>query len=113
MLQRLAFVALALALSPHGAAAQSSPETKPADIVLIKAARVLDRRHRPLPRKRRRPHRRRLHQGSRPRKGFDDFLQEIQQSVQPAKSLDVKIAGGYDAGSAAHQGKNAEDKSNS
>src|SRR5579872_1702730 len=42
MLQRLAFVALALALSPHGAAAQSSPETKPPDVVLVKAARVLD-----------------------------------------------------------------------
>jgi|SRR5579872_855386 len=43
------------------------------------------------------------------RKGFDDFLQEIQQSVQLAKSLGVKIASGYDAGSAAHQGKNAEE----
>jgi imidazolonepropionase-like amidohydrolase len=43
------------------------------------------------------------------RKGFDDFLQEIQQAVQLAKSLGVKIASGYDAGSAAHQGKNAEE----
>jgi imidazolonepropionase-like amidohydrolase len=42
MLQRLAFVALALALSPHCATAQSNPETKPADIVLVKAARLLD-----------------------------------------------------------------------
>jgi imidazolonepropionase-like amidohydrolase len=43
------------------------------------------------------------------RKGFDDFLEEIQQTVQLAKSLGVKIASGYDAGSAAHQGKNAEE----
>lgn len=43
------------------------------------------------------------------RKGFDDFRQEIQQAVQLAKSLGVKIASGYDAGSAAHQGHNAEE----
>ncbi len=43
------------------------------------------------------------------RKDFDDFRQEILQSVQLAKSLGVKIASGYDAGSAAHQGKNAEE----
>jgi hypothetical protein len=42
MLQRLALVALALAVFPHRAAAQSNPETKPTGIVLIKAARVLD-----------------------------------------------------------------------
>jgi imidazolonepropionase-like amidohydrolase len=43
------------------------------------------------------------------RKGFEDFLPEIQQAVQLAKSLGVKIASGYDAGSAAHQGHNAEE----
>lgn len=43
------------------------------------------------------------------RKGFDDFLQGIQQAVQLAKSLGVKIANGYDAGSARRQGQNAEE----
>jgi imidazolonepropionase-like amidohydrolase len=43
------------------------------------------------------------------RKGFEGFLEEIQQAVQLAKSLGVKIASGYDAGSAAHQGHNAEE----
>jgi imidazolonepropionase-like amidohydrolase len=43
------------------------------------------------------------------RKSFDDFLQEIQQSVQVAKSLGVRIASGYDAGRADRQGKNADE----
>ncbi|HYL64801.1 MAG TPA: amidohydrolase family protein [Candidatus Methylomirabilis sp.] len=43
------------------------------------------------------------------RKDFDGFMQEIQQAVQLAKSLGVKIASGYDAGSARLQGHNAEE----
>lgn len=43
------------------------------------------------------------------RKFFESFLQKIQDSVQLAKSLGVKIASGYDAGSAEGQGKNAEE----
>jgi len=43
------------------------------------------------------------------RKSWDGFLQKIQDSVQLAKSLGVKIANGYDAGSAERQGKNAEE----
>lgn len=43
------------------------------------------------------------------RKSWDGFLQKIQESVQLAKSLGVKIASGYDAGSAERQGKNAEE----
>ena len=43
------------------------------------------------------------------RKSWDGFLQKIQESVQLAKSLGVKIASGYDAGGAERQGKNAEE----
>ena len=43
------------------------------------------------------------------RKSWDGYLQKIQESVQLAKSLGVKIASGYDAGSAERQGKNAEE----
>ena len=43
------------------------------------------------------------------RKSWDSYLQTIQESVQLAKSLGVKIASGYDAGSAEGQGKNAEE----
>jgi imidazolonepropionase-like amidohydrolase len=43
------------------------------------------------------------------RKSWDGFLQTIQESVALAKSLGVKIASGYDAGSADRQGKNAEE----
>jgi imidazolonepropionase-like amidohydrolase len=43
------------------------------------------------------------------RKSWDVYLQNIQESVQLAKSLGVKIASGYDAGSAERQGKNAEE----
>jgi imidazolonepropionase-like amidohydrolase len=42
-------------------------------------------------------------------KSWRDYLQTIQESVQLAKSLGVKIASGYDAGSAERQGKNAEE----
>ena len=38
-----------------------------------------------------------------------ELLQSIQQSIQQAMSLGVKIALGYDAGSAEHQGKNADE----
>jgi imidazolonepropionase-like amidohydrolase len=41
------------------------------------------------------------------RKRFDDFLQGMQQEVQMAKSLGVKIASGFDPASADAQGKNA------
>jgi imidazolonepropionase-like amidohydrolase len=41
------------------------------------------------------------------RKRVDAFLEGIQQEIQMAKSLGVKIAAGFDAGSAAAQGKNA------
>jgi len=40
-------------------------------------------------------------------KRMEAFLRKIQESVQTAKSLGVKIAAGYDAASAAGQGKNA------
>jgi len=43
------------------------------------------------------------------RKRFDDFLAGIQQTVELAKSLGVKIASGYDAGGAERQGHNAEE----
>jgi imidazolonepropionase-like amidohydrolase len=43
------------------------------------------------------------------RKRMESFLQGIQDEVQTAKSLGVKIAAGYDASSAARQGKNAEE----
>ena len=43
------------------------------------------------------------------RKRFEDYLQEIQQGLQLAESLGVKIASGYDAGNVDHQGKNAEE----
>jgi imidazolonepropionase-like amidohydrolase len=42
-------------------------------------------------------------------KHLADFLQGIQEEVQTAKSLGVKIAAGYDASSAARQGKNADE----
>jgi imidazolonepropionase-like amidohydrolase len=42
-------------------------------------------------------------------KSWDGYLQAIQESVQLAKSLGVRIASGYDAGSAERQGKNAEE----
>ncbi len=38
-----------------------------------------------------------------------DYLQGIQDSIQTAKSLGVKIAAGYDASSAERQGKNADE----
>ncbi len=41
------------------------------------------------------------------RKRMEAYLQQIQESVQTAKSLGVKIAAGYDASSAAGQGRNA------
>ncbi|HEY6339480.1 MAG TPA: amidohydrolase family protein [Candidatus Sulfotelmatobacter sp.] len=41
------------------------------------------------------------------RKWVEPFLQGIQQSVQTAKSLGVKIAAGFDAGNPELQGKNA------
>ena len=40
-------------------------------------------------------------------KRMQAYLQKIQESVQTAKSLGVKIAAGYDASSAAGQGRNA------
>lgn len=40
---------------------------------------------------------------------LQEFQQSIQQSIQQARSLGVKIALGYDAGSAERQGKNAEE----
>ena len=40
-------------------------------------------------------------------KRMEAYLQKIQESVQTAKSLGVKIAAGYDASSAAGQGRNA------
>jgi len=43
------------------------------------------------------------------RKFWDDHLKTIQDSVQLAKALGVKIASGFDAGSAELQGKNAEE----
>jgi imidazolonepropionase-like amidohydrolase len=43
------------------------------------------------------------------RKRVADFLQGIQDSIQTAKSLGVKIAAGYDASSAERQGKNADE----
>lgn len=43
------------------------------------------------------------------RKSWDGYLAKIQESVQLAKSLGVRIANGYDAGSAERQGKNAEE----
>ena len=43
------------------------------------------------------------------RKFWDGYLKTIEESVQLAKSLGVKIASGYDAGSAERQGKNAEE----
>jgi imidazolonepropionase-like amidohydrolase len=43
------------------------------------------------------------------RKRYDDFLRGIQETVESAKSLGVKIASGYDASGAERQGKNAEE----
>lgn len=43
------------------------------------------------------------------RKRYDDFLQGTYDEVKLAKSLGVKIASGFDAGSAELQGKNAEE----
>jgi imidazolonepropionase-like amidohydrolase len=43
------------------------------------------------------------------RKHLADLLQGIQESVQTAKSLGVKIAAGYDASSPETQGKNADE----
>lgn len=43
------------------------------------------------------------------RKSWDGYLAKIQESVQLAKSLGVKIANGFDAGSAEGQGKNADE----
>ncbi len=43
------------------------------------------------------------------RKRVADFLQGIQDSIQTAKSLGVKIAAGYDASSAERQGRNADE----
>jgi imidazolonepropionase-like amidohydrolase len=43
------------------------------------------------------------------RKRMEAYLQQIQESVQTAKSLGVKIAAGYDASSAAGQGRNANE----
>lgn len=43
------------------------------------------------------------------RKRYDEFVQATYEEVQLAKSLGVKIASGYDAGSAELQGKNAEE----
>ncbi len=43
------------------------------------------------------------------RKREGDFLQDIQQSVQQAMSLGVKIASGYDASSPDRQGHNADE----
>jgi imidazolonepropionase-like amidohydrolase len=40
---------------------------------------------------------------------MEAYLQKIQESVQMAKSLGVKIAAGYDAASAAGQGRNAHE----
>ena len=42
MSKRFALLALALILFPHCALPQSNPEAKPAQVVLVKAARVLD-----------------------------------------------------------------------
>src|SRR5262245_36321368 len=39
---RIAFGAMAMALFPHLSIAQSTPDAKPADVVLVKAARLLD-----------------------------------------------------------------------
>lgn len=43
------------------------------------------------------------------RKRYDDFLQGTYEEIKLAKSLGVKIASGYDAGSVELQGKNAEE----
>jgi imidazolonepropionase-like amidohydrolase len=43
------------------------------------------------------------------RKQYDEFVQGTYDEVQLAKSLGVKIASGYDAGSAELQGKNADE----
>jgi len=43
------------------------------------------------------------------RKRFEKFLEGIQQSVQQANALGVKIASGYDAAGPEGQGKNAEE----
>jgi imidazolonepropionase-like amidohydrolase len=43
------------------------------------------------------------------RKRYDDFLQGTYEEVRLAKSLGVKIASGFDAGSANLQGQNAEE----
>lgn len=43
------------------------------------------------------------------RKSFEEYLQGIQQTVQLAKLLGVKIVSGYDAGNVDHQGKNVEE----
>lgn len=43
------------------------------------------------------------------RKGFDQWLQEIQYSVQRAQALGIKIASGSDASSPERQGKNADE----
>jgi imidazolonepropionase-like amidohydrolase len=40
---------------------------------------------------------------------WEAFLRSIQQAVQQARDLGVKIASGYDAGNAAKQGKNADE----
>ncbi|HEY6388433.1 MAG TPA: amidohydrolase family protein [Candidatus Acidoferrum sp.] len=43
------------------------------------------------------------------RQRFDAYMQKVQQSLQMAKVIGVKIANGYDAGSADRQGHNAEE----
>ena len=43
------------------------------------------------------------------RKRMESFLQAIQESVQTARSLGVKIAAGYDAASAEEQGRNSDE----
>jgi intracellular sulfur oxidation DsrE/DsrF family protein len=49
------------------------------------------------------------HASAEDRKRVEAFLQAIQESVQTAKSLAVKIAAGYDASSAERQGRNADE----
>jgi imidazolonepropionase-like amidohydrolase len=49
------------------------------------------------------------HASAEDRKRVEAFLQAIQESVQTAKSLGVKIAAGYDASSAERQGRNADE----
>ena len=83
----------------HGADRKDIELMKEKGVFLVPTVGVLDRSYE-----------RRAPQLTGPaRKRYDDFLQGTYEEVRLAKSLGVKIASGFDAGSANLQGQNAEE----